>query len=97
MSKGRPSLFGTRLKANGRSEELDAWYHAEAKRRTVLNGKRVTVAELVRIAMEAYRIQCELADFGPRIKTAMQETSQEVETTAEPYSEASDNNGEVEL
>ena len=59
MSKGRPTMFGTRLKANGISPELDAWYHAEAERRSTPS-KKVKVAELKRLALEAYRTACEL-------------------------------------
>lgn len=59
MSKGRPTMFGTRLKANGISAELDAWYHSEAERRSTPT-KKVKVAMLKRHALEAYRAQYEL-------------------------------------
>lgn len=47
--RGRPTLYGKRLKDNGLSEDLDVWLHAEAKRRSI------KYSELKRIALEEFR------------------------------------------
>lgn len=59
MSKGRPTLFGNRLKPNGTSQDMHDWLIAEAARRSTPT-KKVKVAELKRLALEAFRTQCEL-------------------------------------
>ena len=82
MSKGRPTLYGDRLKANGTSQDMHDWLIAEAARRSTPT-KTVRVAELKRLALEAFRIQCEL------------ETPIRVAT--EPEVESDSATGEVEL
>lgn len=51
--KGRPTKFGTRLKPNGLTNEMEQWLQQEADRR------KITRTELKRIALAEFRQRVE--------------------------------------